>query len=196
MSSETAKILISVVYMLLFAVEFLWLVKERKRYVQLAFLEAGSLILSVVLVEVFDRLPGGGFMPGFTWLYHWLLSFMMAIIFGIMLAATLIIILYRKKKGIKDEGPRTNRNSDYPFISQLVGVEEEKIRDLHKRIRRRGVSDFCYIIGTTPYCEECFNLLKREDGKWEVFYGEHGQKSNPKVFDTFEEAGDDLISRF
>ena len=196
MGSGTVKTLVSVVFLVLFAVEFIWLVKERKRYARLAILEAGSVLLAVVLTFVFDHFQGDEYEARSPWLYPWVLCQMMAIIFAIMLGATLIIILYRKEKGIKDESPRKNRNSDYPFLSQLIGVEEEKIRDLHKRIRRRGIPDHIYVIGTTPYCEECFNLLKREDGKWEVFYGERGQKTNPLVFDTFEEAGENLISRF
>lgn len=102
---------------------------------------------------------------------------------------------YRKSKGIKDENPNVRSRFDYPYLSQLVDVEEERIRAFHKRLRRMGIPDHIVLIGVTPYCEECFNLLKRDDGKWEVFYGERGQKTNPRVFDTFEEAGDDLISR-
>ena len=196
MSSELGKALILAVYLGLFTVELFWLAKVRKRLGRLSLLEAGSFVLAVVLIFVFNRLPGGGFMPGFTWFYHWVLSWMMAVVYAVLLVITLIVILWRKKKGIKDPSPAPRPRFDYPYISQLIGEDEEKIRALHKRIKKCGVPDMFIVIGTTPYCEECFNLLKREDGKWEVFYGEHGQKSNPRVFDTFEEAGDDLISRF
>ncbi len=196
MSSELVKVLLLSVYLALFCVELFWLVKVRRRLARLMLFEMGSIVLAVVLIFVFERLPGGGFMPGFTWMYHYLLSWMMAIAYGVLLVITCIVFLWRKKKGIADPSPRPRVQVDYARISALVGKDEEKIRELHKRIKRRGLPDFCVTIGVTPCYDERFNLLKRDDGKWEVFYGEHGQKSNPRVFDTFEEAGDDLMGRF
>ena len=133
-------------------------------------------------VELIDALVIGAYVVLFFIAFFWLVI-------------TLIVILNRKKKGIKDDPPNKRPKFDYPYIGQLVGVEEEKIRELHERLRGKGLPDHLVTIGMTPYCEECFNLLKREDGKWEVFYGERGQKTNLRVFDTLEEAEEDLISR-
>ena len=110
---------------------------------------------------------------------------------GVLAICAVIFILVKKKQ----HAAVCPSRFDYPYLSQLLGVSEEEIRDLHMRIKKTGIPESFVLLGITPYCEECFNLLKREDGKWEVFYGEHGHKSNPLVFDTFEEAGNDLISR-
>jgi len=105
MSSEAVGILILAGYLVLFGVELVWLVKVRRRLGGLMLLEAGSFVLAVVLINVFERLPGGGFMPGFTWMYHYLLSWMMAIVYAVMLVITLIVFLWRKKKGITSQNP-------------------------------------------------------------------------------------------
>lgn len=159
---------------------------------RLAIFEGVSSFVAVVMMIIFDRLPKQSFM---AWSLCRALCLMMAVVFFVMMVITVILILYRKSKGIKDETPNVRSRFDYPYLSQLVDVEEERIRAFHKRLRRMGIPDHIVLIGVTLYCEECFNLLKRDDGKWEVFYGERGQKTNPRVFDTFEEAGDDLISR-
>ena len=82
MSSDLVKTLISVVFLVLFAVEFIWLVKERKCYKRLAILEAGSLLLAVVLTFVFDHFQGDEYEARSPWLYPWVLCQMMAIIFA------------------------------------------------------------------------------------------------------------------
>ena len=43
-------------------------------------------------------------------------------------------------------------------------------------------------IGERPCYDERFNLIHRKDGSWEIFYGEHGQKTNPQVFEDEEKA--------
>ena len=62
-------------------------------------------------------------------------------------------------------------------------------------IKKTGIYKRTVHVGDTPFCEECFNLIEREDGKWEVFYGERGQKTNLEVYDTAEEASRALIER-
>ncbi len=69
------------------------------------------------------------------------------------------------------------------------------IERLRKEIRKTGISERMVHIGDRPIYDERFNLIKREDGKWEVFYGEHGHKTNPEVYDTEEEASRALIQR-
>jgi hypothetical protein len=192
MSVKQIETLIMIVFIALFFLYFFWLRDYRKRYVRLAIFEGVSSFVAVVMMIIFDKLPEQSFM---AWSLCRALCLMMAVVFFVMMVITVILILYRKSKGIKDENPNVRSRFDYPYLSQLVDVEEERIRAFHKRLRRKGIPDHIVLIGVTPYCEECFNLLKRDDGKWEVFYGERGQKTNPRVFDTFEEAGDDLISR-
>ena len=64
---------------------------------------------------------------------------------------------------------------------------------LLEEIKRMGIDERAVNIGEIAYCDECFNLIKRKDGKWEVFYGEHGQKTNVRVFETEEEASEALL---
>ena len=65
-----------------------------------------------------------------------------------------------------------------------------KVQELEAKIEEKRIDKRFINIGTRGNFDECFNLIRREDGKWEMFYGEHGQKSNPVVFDTEEEACD------
>ena len=60
-------------------------------------------------------------------------------------------------------------------------------------LKSTGIYKRALNVGVMPYYEECFNLIRREDGKWEIFYGEHGQKTNPKEFDTEAEATQAMI---
>ncbi len=62
-------------------------------------------------------------------------------------------------------------------------------------LKATGIYERALNVGEIPFYEECFNLIKREDGKWEVFYGEHGYKSNLKEYDTEEEASRALMQR-
>ncbi len=62
-------------------------------------------------------------------------------------------------------------------------------------LKATGIYERALNVGEIPFYEECFNLIKREDGKWEVFYGERGQKTNLEVYDTEEEASRALIQR-
>ena len=75
-------------------------------------------------------------------------------------------------------------------------MDFERIRKgLRNEIKKTGISERMVHIGDRPIFDERFNLIKREDGKWEVFYGERGQKTNPEVYDTEEEASRALIQR-
>ena len=68
------------------------------------------------------------------------------------------------------------------------------IEQLRKEIKKLNINERLVNIGTEAYCEDCFNLIYRpEDGKWEVFYGEHGLKGNVRVYDTEEEAADEFL---
>ena len=64
------------------------------------------------------------------------------------------------------------------------------IEQLKQEIKKTGMKDRYIHIGTSPCCDDCFNLIKRQDGKWEIFYGERGQKVNLRVYITEEEATD------
>ena len=64
---------------------------------------------------------------------------------------------------------------------------------LREEIKKLGIDQRSINIGEEAYCEECYNLLKRKDGKWEIFYGEHGQRTNVRIFDTEEEASAALL---
>lgn len=65
---------------------------------------------------------------------------------------------------------------------------------IRKRIlRSTGIFKKALHVGDSPFYEESFNLIIREDGKWEVFYGERGCKSNLCVYNTEEEAVQAII---
>lgn len=64
------------------------------------------------------------------------------------------------------------------------------IKELKKRLEEEHYDLRALNIGKIANCDEYFNLLIREDEKWEIFYGEHGQKTNLRVFDNEEEAAD------
>ena len=62
------------------------------------------------------------------------------------------------------------------------------IAELEQEIERRGLDTSCINIGERGSFDECFNLLIRGDGRYEIFYGERGQKTNPIVYETEDEA--------
>lgn len=62
------------------------------------------------------------------------------------------------------------------------------IKQLEDELETWGLDYRNINIGDRPYYDECFNLIHRTDGSWEIFYGEHGQKTNPQVFEDEEEA--------
>ncbi|MBO4688033.1 MAG: hypothetical protein J5636_05925 [Clostridiales bacterium] len=64
------------------------------------------------------------------------------------------------------------------------------IRELEKRLEEEHYDLRALNISKCANYDERFNLLIRDDGNWEIFYGEHGQKTNPRVFDNEEEAAD------
>ena len=70
-------------------------------------------------------------------------------------------------------------------------MEYEHIRK--EILKATGIYKKALHVGEIPFCEEIFNLIKREDGKWEVFYGEHGCKTNLRVYETEEEAVKGMI---
>ncbi len=72
-------------------------------------------------------------------------------------------------------------------------MDYEHIRK--KILKATGIYKKALNVGETPFYEESFNLIKREDGEWEVFYGERGHKTNLEVYDTEEEASRALIQR-
>ena len=68
------------------------------------------------------------------------------------------------------------------------------IEQLRKEIRKTTWTDEDVNIAVVPYAEERFNLVRRpEDGKWEIFYAERGHKNDLRVFDTEEEAADEMM---
>ena len=68
------------------------IIKKRKKYwVCLFSVEVLSVIISVVLMYIYDTLPGIGIMPGLTYFSHWFLSFWTAVISTVMLILSLII---------------------------------------------------------------------------------------------------------
>lgn len=67
------------------------------------------------------------------------------------------------------------------------------IEQLKNKIEKMKITDCHVNIGEEPNYEESINLVKRPDGKYEVFYGEHGQKTNLTVYDTEEEAADAFL---
>ena len=73
------------------------------------------------------------------------------------------------------------------------GGKNMDIEQLKTELKKMGLNERSVHIGESPYCEECFNLIKLENGKWEIFYGEHGHKTNPRVYDTEEEAAQGLL---
>ena len=64
------------------------------------------------------------------------------------------------------------------------------IKQLEAEIETWGLDKRNINIGERGAYDECFNLIRRKDGTWEMFYGEHGQKTNPQVFGNEEAACD------
>lgn len=88
---------------------------------------------------------------------------------------------------------RAERAEHAAFVAEREALErelDERIPEIRKSICKSGIPDGFLHIGETPFCEECYNLLKLPDGKWEAFYGEHGTKTNPRVFDSIEKAAE------
>lgn len=67
------------------------------------------------------------------------------------------------------------------------------VEELKQEIERKNLDTRFINIGSRGNFDECFNLLELEDGRWEIFYGEHGQKTNPVVYDTQEAAVDAFL---
>lgn len=62
------------------------------------------------------------------------------------------------------------------------------IKQLESEIESWGLDNRNINIGRRGSYDECFNLIHRNDDLWEIFYGEHGQKTNPQVFNDEEDA--------
>ena len=67
------------------------------------------------------------------------------------------------------------------------------IDSLRKEIRKTGLDLEEVNIENKPYLEDHCNMIKSQNGKWEVFYGEHGQKRDLCIYETKEEAADALL---
>ena len=75
--------------------------KKSKRWPFLFISLAVEIIVSAVLIAVFDSLPGNGMMPGFTYLGEWMVCFAALIAYIILTAVSAIvgiITLIKKKK--------------------------------------------------------------------------------------------------
>ena len=68
-----------------------------------------------------------------------------------------------------------------------MSIKELEQRIDNAKLDRRGIN-----IDTSPNYDERFNLYIRPDGKYAVFYGEHGFPTNQQLFDTEEAAADAL----
>ena len=66
--------------------------------------------------------------------------------------------------------------------------DDMTIAELEQEIEQRGLDTRGINIGERGNFDECFNLLIRGDGRYEIFYGERGQKTNPIVYETEDEA--------
>ena len=64
------------------------------------------------------------------------------------------------------------------------------IKQLENEIESLGIDPRNINIGVRGRYDACFNLLHKKNGKWEIFYGELGKKTDAQVFDTQEEASD------
>ena len=67
------------------------------------------------------------------------------------------------------------------------------IEELRKEIRLSGFVKQLIHIGEEPYCDNCFNLIKRPDGKWESSFVEKGHPDNRREYETEEEAAEDFL---
>ena len=84
------------VYIIVFAVQVILLIKavkksEKKYWVIEILLETTSIICSGLLVYYFNELPGNGFMPGLTYLGHWLFSVGATALYLVMFGVTLLL---------------------------------------------------------------------------------------------------------
>jgi len=68
------------------------------------------------------------------------------------------------------------------------------IRQIQNEIETWGIDPKNINIGDYGYYEDKYNLIHRKDGKWEIFFGQHGQeKIDQRLFDTEEEACDAFL---
>ncbi len=69
-----------------------------------------------------------------------------------------------------------------------------KREELKKRLQEMGIREGTYNLDGIGRDDERFNLIY-ENGQWTVYYGEHGQRTNPKSFSSEEEACDYLLEK-
>lgn len=72
----------------------------------------------------------------------------------------------------------------------VSGGTEMNVAQLQKLIEEQKLDYRIYHIGEEGYFDEAFNLVSCADGTWETFYGEHGGRTNRKVYGSEEEAAD------
>lgn len=70
--------------------------KDFSKFSYILLSEAISAVFMFCAAKYFDSLPGFGFMPGLTYLKHWLLSVCTGIGFGFLFLLSLIIICLHK----------------------------------------------------------------------------------------------------
>ena len=69
------------------------------------------------------------------------------------------------------------------------------IEHVTEEIKKAGIPEKLVYIGEMPMYDERYNLIKRQDGKMEVFFGEKGCKTNLQIFECEEKAIDAFLER-
>ncbi len=80
--------ILAVIFLLLQIGMLVLCIKQKCRFRFLFSVELISLAAACVGIDIFDALPGFGFMPGLTYLGVWLCCLCAAITYGVMLAAS------------------------------------------------------------------------------------------------------------
>ena len=68
------------------------------------------------------------------------------------------------------------------------------LKELFSALRKEGIPPDWYLIGDEGI-SECRTCMRRIDGRWAVYFSEHGLKSALKFHDSESEACRDLLSR-
>lgn len=63
-----------------------------------------------------------------------------------------------------------------------------KIEQLEFKLKKLGIDKNNYRIGERGYYDGRFNLIRHDNGKWEIFYGTRGVKKDQSVYDSESEA--------
>ena len=64
---------------------------------------------------------------------------------------------------------------------------------LERELKEIGINKELVNLGNKPSFAECYNIIRQQDGKWEVFFGERGQKMELCVCENEDEAVDALL---